>query len=58
MEGTGTLNKIDIHMLCQVMRGADVADIYSPERVNKVAKEMGRVNGIIDGLVNWMGLQD
>ena len=54
MEGTKTLDNIDFHMLCQVMRGADITDMYSPERVNRVAAELGLVKGLsMDLLTGW-----
>ena len=54
MEGTGELDTVDVRMLCQLMRKVDVAEIYSPERVAKVAKRMGLVGGLsMDLKTGW-----
>ena len=41
MEGVGELDTVDVRMLCQMMRKVDVTEVYSPERVAKVAKIWG-----------------
>ena len=34
------LDEVDVRMLCQMARGVDVSEIYSPVRVAKVAEAM------------------
>ncbi len=52
MTGTETLDEIDVKMLCQIMRGADITEIYSPERVNKVAQQLGLERGLLMDRLN------
>ncbi len=58
MTGTETLDEMDVKMLCQVMRGVDVTEIYSPERVNKVAQQLGLERGLSMDLLNGWDFND
>ena len=45
---------IDVRMLRQLMKKVDVTEVYSPERVAKVANNMGLVGGVsMDLQIGW-----
>ncbi len=45
-DALNSIDEVDVRMLCQMMRGVDVSEIYSPERVAKVAETMGLRKGL------------
>ena len=55
-EGNGididTLDSQDLLMLSQIIRGADIVEIYSPERVNRLATKFGLTPGASMDLTN------
>ena len=44
--------KIDDHIVASTLLGVDLTEVYSPERVNKVAKKYGLVPGSSLDLTN------
>ena len=53
-DALNSIDEVDVRMLCQMMRGVDVSEIYSPERVAKVAEAMGLKKGLsMDILTGW-----
>ena len=48
----GTLNEIDRKIRSACIMGVDITEIYSPERVAKVAKKFGLISGSSMDLTN------
>ena len=44
--------KVDNHIIASVILGVDITEVYSPERVNEVAKRHGLVPGTSLDLTN------